>query len=195
LVLSAGARAGDIEKMSSAIEQSLAQLEVDITTLRGLITELRPAALDQLGLEPALLALVDRFRSAGLDVDVNVELAFEAGYERGRFEPELETGVYRIIQEALTNAVKHGDARRAAVELVEHQGRISVSVRDDGRGFDPTAETKGFGLLGMRERVELLNGTLTVDSAPGDGTQIRVSLPAGRVGQEPLEAPLFRLNA
>ncbi len=195
LVLSAGVRAGDLENMTGAIEQSLEQLEVDIATLRGLITELRPAALDQLGLEPAVLALADRFRSAGLDVDVNVELAFEAEGEQGRLEPELETGIYRIVQEALTNAVKHGDAKRAAVELVEDEQAVHVSVRDDGNGFDLTAATSGFGLLGMRERVELLHGELTVASAPGNGTQITVLLPPARGGQERPEASLFRLNA
>ncbi|HEY2437562.1 MAG TPA: GAF domain-containing sensor histidine kinase, partial [Solirubrobacteraceae bacterium] len=194
LVLSAGARAGDLEKLTGAVEQSLEQLEVDIATLRGLITELRPAALDQLGLEPAVLALVDRFRASGLDVDVNLEPAFEAGGDQDRLEPELETGIYRIVQEALTNAVKHGDAKRAAVELVEDERTIHIGIRDDGCGFDPSAATSGFGLVGMRERVELLNGELTVESAPGNGTQITVSLPA-RGGQERPEASVSRLNA
>jgi two-component system, NarL family, sensor histidine kinase DevS len=195
LVLSAGARAGEPEKMTGAIEQSLQQLELDIANLRGLITELRPAALDQLGLEPAVLALVDRFRASGLDVDAHVELAFERQRDLERLVPELETGIYRIIQEALTNAVKHGDAARAAVELVEGEQTIQVSVRDDGKGFDPTAATKGFGLLGMRERVELLNGELLVESAPGDGTQVTVSLPPARVSEQPRETSLYRLNA
>jgi signal transduction histidine kinase len=191
LVLSAGARAGELEAMSRAIAQSLEQLELDTATLRGLITELRPAALDQLGLEPAVLALIDRFRASGLDVDVNIDLA------RGqdRLKPELETGIYRIVQEALTNAVKHGDAERAAVELVEDERGIRVSIRDDGEGFEPTAATDGFGLLGMHERVELLQGELTVESAPGNGTQISVSLPPSRAGEELLETDPSRLNA
>jgi signal transduction histidine kinase len=191
LVLSAGARAGELEAMSRAIAQSLEQLELDTATLRGLITELRPAALDQLGLEPAVLALIDRFRASGLDVDVNIDLA------RGqdRLKPELETGIYRIVQEALTNAVKHGDAERAAVELVEDERGIHVSIRDDGEGFEPTAATDGFGLLGMHERVELLQGELTVESAPGNGTQISVSLPPSRAGEELLETDPSRLNA
>lgn len=193
LVLSAGARAGNVEKMTGAIQQSLEQLELDIATLRGLITELRPAALDQLGLEPAVLALVDRFCGAGLDVDVNIELASETGV--ARLTPELETGIYRIVQEALTNAVKHGDANRAAVELVEGEQTIQVTIRDDGRGFEPTAPTNGFGLLGMRERAELLQGELMVESAPGNGTRIKVSLPAVRTGQELPQAPPLRLNA
>ena len=194
LVLSAAARSDDPEASRRAAVQVLQQLETDIATLRGLITELRPAALDQLGLKPALLALVDRFRAGGLDVDVDVDLALDSGREDDRLEPGLETGIYRIVQEALTNAVKHGDAQRAAVELVEHEHTLRVSVRDDGTGFDPTAATDGFGLVGMRERVELLGGELTIQSAPGNGTRIAVLIPAVHRDQESPEASLFQLK-
>jgi signal transduction histidine kinase len=195
LVLSAAARSGDLEALKRATAQSLKQLESDIATLRGLITELRPAALDQLGLEPAVLALVDRFCSGGLDVDAHVELALDGDSEKDRLETELETGIYRTVQEALTNAVKHGHARRAAVELVGDEQTVHVSVRDDGVGFDLTADTDGFGLLGMRERVELLGGEITIESAPGEGTQIAASLPAVRRGRASPEVSLLRLNA
>ena len=194
LLLSAAARSSDPEAHKRATGQALNQLETDIATLRGLITELRPAALDQLGLEPALLALVDRFCVGGLDVDVDVDVAFEAGREADRLEPELETGIYRIVQEALTNAVKHGQAQRAAVELVERDHSLRVSVRDDGTGFEPAAATDGFGLVGMRERVELLGGELTIESAPGSGTRIAVSLPAVHRDQESPEGSLSQLN-
>ncbi|MGO9885719.1 MAG: sensor histidine kinase, partial [Solirubrobacteraceae bacterium] len=126
--------------------------------------------------------------------DVDVDLAFEAGQQKDRLDPELETGIYRIVQEALTNAVKHGDAQRAAVELVEHEHTLRVSVRDDGTGFEPTAATNGFGLAGMRERVELLGGELTIESAPGSGTTIAVLLPAVHRDQESPEAPLFQVS-
>ena len=121
-------------------------------------------------------------------------MAFEAGREGDRLEPELETGIYRIVQEALTNAVKHGQAQRAAVELVERDHSLRVSIRDDGTGFDPAAATDGFGLVGMRERVELLGGELTIESAPGSGTRIAVSLPAVHRDQESPEGSLFQLN-
>jgi signal transduction histidine kinase len=99
--------------------------------------------------------------------------------------PELETAVYRIVQEALTNATKHGQASRAVVEVHERSGSVHVLVRDNGHGFDPAAETEGFGLLGMGERVELLDGTLTIESTPGAGTTVIVALPARRLGEEP----------
>jgi two-component system, NarL family, sensor histidine kinase DevS len=178
LVLAGAKRRGHPEAMAIAIDRAVEQLDLDIGSLRALITELRPAALDQLGLEPALLALVDRVRRAGLDIDVNVELPHEHGDANARLIPELETGVYRIVQESLTNTIKHGAATRAMVEVVEVEDCIQVTVRDDGRGFDTEAATNGFGLAGMRERVELLAGRLTIDSEPGAGTTICVSAPA-----------------
>ena len=183
LVLSAAGRAGTQEAMSEAIAQALEQLDVDVAALRGLITELRPAALDQLGLEPAVMALVDRFRARGLDVDVHVELNFEHGREKNRLSPDLETGVYRMVQEALTNAIKHGEASRAVVEVLEDAQTVRVLIRDDGVGFDPNEPASGFGLAGMCERVELLEGALTIESASGKGTTISASIPLVRAGQ------------
>jgi two-component system, NarL family, sensor histidine kinase DevS len=164
--------------MSAAIDRSLAQLEDDVVGLRALITELRPAALDQLGLEPALMALVDRARGTGLEIQAHVELGYEHGGADGRLTAEVESGVYRIVQESLTNAVKHGAAQRAIVEVVEEDGCVSVGVRDDGSGFDPGAPVSGFGLAGMRERVDLLEGRLDITSQPGEGTTVTVSVPA-----------------
>jgi signal transduction histidine kinase len=179
LMLAGALRTRDPEAMASAIGRSLTQLELDIAGLRGLITELRPAALDQLGLEPALLALVDRVRSGGLDIDAAVDLCYEHGRCPERLSSELETGVYRIVQESLTNAVKHGHAARASVEVIETDHEVCVKIRDDGSGFDLTAETSGFGLLGIRERVEMLQGTVEIASAPGKGASVSVVLPSG----------------
>ena len=187
LMLSGARRSGDPAGLADAVERAITQLESDITALRALITELRPAALDQLGLEPAVLALIDRVRAGGLDVDAHVELAYDHGLAAERLAAELETGVYRIVQESLTNAVKHGGATRASVEVLEHDGRVSITIRDDGDGFDPAASTDGFGLAGMRERAKLLGGELSVQSAPGDGTTITVALPAVR--RAPPELP------
>lgn len=187
LMLSAASRTGTEEAINKAIAQALDQLTLDVDALRGMITELRPAALDQLGLEPAVLALIDRFRARGLDVDVALQLAFEQGHQADRLSLELETGIYRLVQEALTNAVKHGRARRAVVEVLEHDQTVAVLIRDDGVGFDPEASTSGFGLLGMRERVELLSGDIGIESAPGEGATIRASLPATRTGLDASE--------
>jgi signal transduction histidine kinase len=177
LVLSGARRSDDPAVMARAVGQAVEQLEVDITSLRALITELRPAALDQLGLEPALLALADRVRRAGLEVDCQVELAYDGGQASERLVNELEVAVYRIVQEALSNAVKHGAAAHARVQVLERDDRLSVLVSDDGRGFHPSAPTVGFGLIGMRERSELLGGRLAVDSTPAGGTTVSATFP------------------
>ena len=163
--------------MAAAIDRALEQLELDITTLRTLITELRPAALDQLGLEPALLALLDRTRRGGIEVQAEVTLGADNGGAGARLAPDLETGVYRIVQEALTNASKHGEADSVWVSVAEAGDTIGITVRDDGRGFDTAAATAGFGLAGMRERVELLGGELSLVSMRGEGTTVTVRLP------------------
>jgi signal transduction histidine kinase len=185
LMLSGAKRSGDHEVMSAAIARAVEQLEFDIAGLRSLITELRPAALDQLGLEPALLALVDRVRSEDLAVDVNIDLALEQHRAEDRLVSELETGVYRTVQEALTNAIKHGAARRAVVEVLEDDRLVHVTIRDDGTGFDPSVMTDGFGLLGMRERAELLDGEIRIDSSPGEGATVTAEFPARRRGNDP----------
>jgi signal transduction histidine kinase len=182
LSLSAARRAGDPAVLAQAVEQAITALESEIGSLRSLVTELRPAALDELGIGSAIEALIERTRRNGLDVDVIIDLAYERGREHRRHIPELETATYRIVQEALTNAIKHGGAARAVVEVLENETTIELTIRDDGAGFDPERKTDGFGVLGMRERAELLHGTLEVDSSPGEGTVVRASLPAQRRG-------------
>ncbi|HTO26152.1 MAG TPA: GAF domain-containing protein [Gaiellaceae bacterium] len=180
ILLSSTRRSGTSEAVERALDDAVDRLEGEIATLRGLITDLRPAALDEFGVLGAVEALAERMRRNGLDIDLHVDLAYEHGRAASRHTAELEAGVYRIVQEALTNATKHGRAARAVVEVVESDGNVRVTVRDDGVGFDPVARTDGFGLLGMRERVELLDGTLRLESEPGAGTTVDVVLPARR---------------
>jgi len=182
LTLAGAQRAGEPKAMAAAIGQALDQLASDITNLRALITDLRPAALDQLGVEAAVMALVDRVTRAGLEVDVSVDLADEQDHASTRYIPELETAVYRIVQEALTNATKHGPAKRAVVEIHEDEQGVRVVVRDDGQGFDLTQRSSGFGLPGMRERAGLLGGTLSIKSAPGEGTTVSALFPVRHRG-------------
>jgi hypothetical protein len=95
-------------------------------------------------------------------------------------DDELKTALYRIAQEAMTNGLKHSSADSLEVKIVEAHGSVTVHVGDDGQGFDPSATSEGFGLVGMRECVELLDGTLAVESAPGAGTTVIAQLPARR---------------
>jgi two-component system, NarL family, sensor histidine kinase DevS len=179
------------EAVTEAVREAVAQLEQEIRTLRALVTDLRPAALDDLGAQAAIEDLAERAQGRGLDVDLAIDLAYEQGRKPDRHTTEFETAMYRIVQEALNNAMKHGDARRAYVEVVEDDSTVRVTVRDDGRGFDPMAQSDGFGLLGMRERVELIRGTLEVTSSPGEGTTITATLPAsdGRGTHRPAREP------
>ena len=170
------------EPLRKAAEQAVGQLETQIAELQGLITELRPAALDDIGLEPALRSLFERTLEAhGVTVTPEIDLNLEAGRSATRLDPEIEGTVYRLVQEALSNTAKHADTDRAAVRIIERDGQVSIQVRDEGSGFSTKDPRRGFGLLGMRERVELTGGSLEVDSRPGAGTRVSATLPARHV--------------
>jgi signal transduction histidine kinase len=152
--------------------------ELVVTTLqdvRRLAVELRPSALDDFGLIPAVERLAATIAESGPIVDVEAQLG------DARLSAEVETALYRIVQEALTNVVKHADARRVSITLVRKGVSVVVVVEDDGRGFEAGhARDASLGLLGMRERVTLVGGTLTVESAPGSGTTLVAEVPAGQ---------------
>jgi signal transduction histidine kinase len=150
--------------------------ELVVSTLqdvRRLAVELRPSALDDFGLVPALERLRDTVvEQSGLDVDVQSQLRVE------RLPVEIETALYRIVQEALTNVVKHADAKRVTILLTQRGNSASLLVQDDGSGFDPEdVRDGGLGLIGMRERVSLLGGRLTVESTEGAGTMVSAEVP------------------
>ncbi len=159
---------------SARVRDVLDDLGTEIRKLRTLITELRPAALDELGLEPALESLVD---AIGASSDLEIDLQVDVG--GGRLDPELETTAYRLMQEALTNVVKHADADRCVVELLRDDGALLLVVRDDGRGLDPSALDRrgGFGVTGMRERARLAGGDLSLGAGRSGGTVLRARLP------------------
>lgn len=140
--------------------------------LRRLALELRPTVLDDLGLEEAVERLLSDFEArAGMRVSLDVELG-------GRLSPELETIVYRVLQEALNNVAKHSGAERVRVQLRRRGGWARLRVRDDGLGFDPEgSEAVGLGLRGMEERAGLVGGRLSIRSAPGEGTTVDLEVP------------------
>jgi signal transduction histidine kinase len=141
--------------------------------LRQLSHEMRPAILDDLGLVPALEFLAARV-SRGTDLSVQVESSLE-----GRPTPKIETALYRIVQEALTNIAKHSGATTATIRLMRAEKGVDCEIRDDGAGFDVGAvlsDKKGLGLAGMRERLNALGGTLQINSA-GGGTEVLVWIP------------------
>jgi signal transduction histidine kinase len=178
VLLSSARRTDDVAALHATLDGAVDQLAQEIANLRSLITELRPAALDELGLVPALEALFERTRVAhGLVIDGTVELTENGGPLR--LDPEIETVVYRVVQESLTNAARHADADYVAVEVLRQGEAIRIAVGDDGRGFDVDQPSSGFGLSGMRERISLAGGRLEIKTSPA-GTTILASIPCER---------------
>lgn len=143
--------------------------------LRRLAHEFRPAILDDLGLVPALEHLAESVaHRGGLEVRVSGTLP-------RRLPPEREIVLYRVVQEALTNVLRHAGARTATVHVGRDGGAVTCRVEDDGRGFDPAEAAQrrpgALGLRGMRERLATFGGTLTVDASPGRGTRLFLTLP------------------
>jgi len=170
--LSSALKSGDRERLASSVEEALGEMARDIDELRALISELRPATLDQLGLVAALEDLAERVRHGA-----EIELATELEVDAERLDPELETAIYRLVQEALNNVAKHAEAGRVHLQISSGESSLAVLVSDDGKGFDPADETSGFGLAGMRERAELVGGELQVESMPDGGTRVMASVP------------------
>jgi len=176
MVLSAGLARGDADPLRRAADTADAHLAEEMRKLRDLIAELRPAALDDLGLGPAIESLAKRQAAIGaFAVEVDVDLESEQ-----RLDRDTETAIYRIVQEALSNAVKHAGAQGVRLRVRQLPDRVQVAVEDDGRGFEPDAIQAGFGLTGMRERALLGGGQLWVTSSNGGPTRVTAVLPVPR---------------
>jgi two-component system sensor histidine kinase DegS len=137
------------------------------------VWSLRPPELERLGLVPALRRMADEVSAPDLTVDLHEEIGDV------RLEPESEAVVYRVVQEAVHNAQKHADASAISILLRRSNGRLTTLVEDDGHGFDPAMVPagRGLGLIGMRERAELVRGALIVESAVDAGTRVRLTVP------------------
>ena len=159
-------RAAELKEMTDHILEELHRLAIN----------LRPASLDHLGLTSALEQLIKVFT---LDSHLPIKLKTVGFGEDDRLTHELETTPYRIVQEALTNVVRHAHASRVDVVLERRDDSLLVIVEDDGRGFDANLirEHGRLGLLGMKERAEMLGGTMTLESTPGCGTTLFVEVP------------------
>lgn len=161
-----------------------------LRAVRNLSIDLRPSALDDLGLLPALRWYIKEYQQK-----CGVEVEFSASGFKERLPAEMETALYRVIQESLTNTAKHAHAHRAWVSLSEGHGTVRASTRDDGQGFDAPAvlrtpwQDRGLGLAGMQERVTLLNGSIKIESQPGEGTRIEISMPVPVLDAMRMEEP------
>ena len=192
VLLSGARRSEDAARLGRAVDQAVDLITADIANLRALISDLRPAALDELGAGPAIEALVDRMRAqTGLEIALELDLAYEQGRAEQRHAPELETTIYRLVQEALTNIAKHAAAAHVTLRVADpdaEPGYALIEISDDGVGFDPEQPADGFGVVGMRERIGLLHGELAISSAPGEGTRLVARVPVHR-GRDAGAAP------
>ena len=187
LLLSSARRRGDPALTEIAVDEAIGQIEQEIANLHAIISDLRPATLDELGLRPALEALLNRRRENGA-IAITAEVAVpDPTSGEARLAPEIESTVYRLVQEALTNVAKHAHAEHVRVGVVVGDGEVAIEVADDGVGFDPTTRSSGFGLEGMRERAYLVGGTLSIDSGE-DGTVLRARLPTRTASGVPMTA-------
>lgn len=153
--------------------------------IRRIVRDTRPPVLDDLGLVAALEKLL-----ADVTTAAGVGASFSARDDVGcRLGPAAETAVFRVVQEALTNAVRHADCRRVEIDIVVEPAGLRATVRDDGSGFDVGATLQDprrpFGLLGMRERVDAFGGAVTITSRAGIGTVVEVRLPPPVAGSRP----------
>lgn len=179
VALSAARRSTDPEQWRGALSDAVRELDTEIANVRGIISDVRPAALDELGTGAALEALASRMKPRGIAVELHTDLDYEAERAATRHTEELETAIYRIVQEAVTNAIKHSRTDAVTVDVSESEGHVTVRVSDTGRGFESAARA-GLGLTGMRERVDALGGTLDIASKAGRGTRVVACLPARR---------------
>ncbi len=175
---------GDLttEAAKARFEQARSLVGELLDIVRHLSFDLQPAALDQLGLLPGLLALFERYT-----MQTGVLVNFKHQGVDGRFAPQVETTAYRIVQEALTNVARHAAVTEVTVRVWATADMLSAQIEDRGRGFDAEdalARPRSGGLPGMQERVTLLGGRLTIESRPGDGTQITAELPLSEAGGE-----------
>jgi signal transduction histidine kinase len=167
-------RAADSDKGAEHAEREVRDLVVQaLQDVRSLAVELRPTALDDFGLVPALERLAGTFEERS-----GIRTAVESSLSEERLPPEAETALYRVVQEALTNVVKHAGAERVSIVVARRGAGVSAVIEDDGRGFD-AAEVRddALGIVGMRERLALLSGTLAVESTPGVGTSLVAYVP------------------
>lgn len=163
-------------RLRARVRQAISLVRDVEERLRRISHELRPTLLDDLGFAPALGFLADSFSArTGIVVDVRDEIGDRRLHAVG------EAALYRVAQEALANVARHAGARRVFMELRHRKGAFRYAVRDDGVGFNPAHACRkgGLGLIGMRERLEALGGSLAVRSARGQGTELVAMLPAG----------------
>ncbi len=164
---------GDV-RCSPLLQRAIEETDQLLRSLHEIATRLRPSVLDDLGLHDAVDSFLSEYQKR-----TGVSVASQLHFHHDNIPPAVGENAYRILQEALANVAKHAQIDEADVTMETDKDVLRMTVRDLGVGFGPEeqAETTRLGILGMRERVELLNGQFDLESTPGGGTQIRVSIP------------------
>jgi signal transduction histidine kinase len=162
------------EERAAHVQAMLREIDDTIVTVRRISTDLRPSVLDDLGLAPAVEWQCGEFESrSGIACETHAHLG------SAQVAPETATTVFRVLQETLTNVIRHAQATRVQVTLRSERGQLLLEVRDNGRGITPAelANRQSLGLLGMRERVESVRGHMDIRGVPGQGTSVRITVP------------------
>ncbi|HET8724745.1 MAG TPA: ATP-binding protein [Anaeromyxobacteraceae bacterium] len=174
-----GAEAAIRAGLTPRLEETKALAVRTIEEVHRMILDLRPSVLDDLGLQSAIRWYAERHLSTR---GISVRCEFDA--EDRRYPAAFETALFRVCQEAMSNVARHAHAEAVLIQLSESEGVIRIEIEDDGRGFEPSkvshAERRHFGLMGIEERVEILGGKVSIDSAPGQGTRIHLEVPLPR---------------
>lgn len=174
------------ESLRARIESIVTTLRETAERLRRISHELRPTILDDLGLIPAL-----QFLAEGVEARTGLRVEIE-GETRGRLPLGAETTLYRVAQEAVANTIKHAQAKRVTIHVEHEESALRCWIRDDGKGFDVQGVLaqrgdRGLGLLGIRERINALGGTIAIVSEPRCGTELKIAIPteAGHATSNP----------
>ncbi len=174
------------EEARQRVEDTRSLVHQTLRAIRNLSIDLRPRALDDLGLLPALRWYIKEYQQK-----CKIEVEFTTTNIKERFPSAIETALYRIVQEALTNTAKYARATKVQVSITEEDGMVRATISDNGKGFDAQTvlkmpwQERGLGLAGMHERASLLDGSLLISTEPGKGTTIEVALPL----RQPLSGP------
>ncbi|MFQ3568365.1 MAG: HAMP domain-containing protein [Aggregatilineales bacterium] len=173
-----------LPELRQRVEELRAVAGITLNDVHTLALQLRPSVLDDLGLPEALKRHIDDCRRR---YPLNIDLAV-TGLDDRRLPSEIETALYRITQEALTNVIRHAQATTASIFIERREDRVLAIIDDDGKGFDPVAishDDGHLGLYGIRERAELLSGQLVIESQPGIGTSLYVEIPLAQTAMRP----------
>lgn len=164
----------------SKLEQMSGRIDETVRSVRRISAELRPSILDDLGLNAALEWQLEEFRAR-----TGIACVLTSRLGPKTLDPDRATALFRIFQEALTNVARHAQASRVTVTIEETKDSLTLSIEDNGRGIraEELAQPQSFGLLGVRERVHLLEGDIDIRGIPGEGTHVAVRIPIGKLGR------------